>query len=204
RREFLAAGAQRGQVYARAGAAFEDHAFVAVPAQDRVHAVLDLEDEACGTLRLGLDADVEIDRAVERGLLVEEQVLELGVEGFALVGAGKVALLLAPSGDGIDDARDELAHAGLAPRRSERAAKIFRYHDVGRGLRPSARHLDVFLLEDYAAVFARDDGAAEIPFDFGIWIDAGGGEEALEHDTATGRDRIGRRSVGGWCAVGYF
>ena len=187
RRQFLAARAQRRQVHARAGAAFEDHAFVAVPAQDRVHAVIDLEDEACRALRLGLDADVEIHRAVERGLLIEEQVLELGVEGFARFRAGKIALLLAPSGDRIDDPRDELADAGLAPRRSERAAEIFRDHDVGRRLRPSARHLDVFLLEDYAAVFARNDGAAEIPFDFGIWIDAGGGEEPLEHDTVAGR-----------------
>src|SRR5208337_3192057 len=79
----------------------------------------------CRALRLGLDADVEIDRAVERGLLVEEQVLELGVESFARVGACEVGLLLAPSGDGIDDAGDELADAGLAPGRSERPRKYF-------------------------------------------------------------------------------
>src|ERR1019366_1254364 len=151
-----------------------------------------------------LDADVEIDRAVERGLLIEEQVLELGVKSFARFSAGEVALLLAPSADGIDDAGDELADAGLAPGRSERAAEIFRDHDVGRSLRPSARHLDVFLLEDAAAVFARDDGAAEIPFDLVIWIDAGGSEETLEHDTAAGRGRVGGRSIGGWCSLGHF
>ena len=204
RRKFLAARTQRGQVHAGAGAAFEDHALVAVPAQDRVHAVVDLEDEACGALRLGLDADVEIDRAVERRLLIEKQVLELGVKSIARVGVGEVALLLAPSADGIDDARDQLADAGLAPRRAERSAKIFRDDDVGRRLRPCSRHLDVFLLEDNPAVFARDDRAAEVPIDLGIRIDARGREKSLEHDAAAGRRRIDRSGIGSRCAVCGF
>ena len=204
RRKFLARSAQRRQVDAGARAAFEDHALVAVPAQDRIHAVLDLEDEACRALRFGLDADVEIDRAVERGVLVEQQVLELGVKGVAGVGVGEVTLLVAPSADGIDDARDQLADAALAPRRAERSAKIFRDDDVGRGLRPRSRNFNVLLLEDDAAVLARNDGAAEIPIDLRIRIDAGGGEESLEHDAASGRRGIDGRAVSGRGAVGYF
>ena len=126
------------------------------------------------------------------------------MESFARVGVGEVFLLVAPSGDRIDHARDELAHAGLAPRRAERSAKIFRDDDVGGGLRPRARHFDVLLLEDDAAVFARDDGAAHVPFDLRIRIDAGGGEETLEHDAASGCGGSDRSGILGRCAVGCF
>ena len=88
---------------------------------------------------------------------------QLGVEGFARVGVGEVGLLVAPSGDGVDHARDQLAHAGLALRGAERAAEILRDDDVGGSLRPSARHFDVVLLEDDAPVLAGDDGAARDP-----------------------------------------
>ena len=62
------------EIDARARAAFEDHPLVAVPVQDRVHVVVNLQDEAGRALRFGLDTDVEIDRAVEgRTCWVQQQ-----------------------------------------------------------------------------------------------------------------------------------
>src|ERR1044072_8510404 len=63
-----------------AGAAAEDLALLGVPVEDRLHRVLDAQDEAGGALRALLEADVEPDGAVEGGLLVQKDVGELGPE----------------------------------------------------------------------------------------------------------------------------
>ena len=61
--EQLLGGADAGEVQAGAGAALEDHALFLVPVEDRLHGVVDGQDEAGGDLlRLGR-ADVEPDRA---------------------------------------------------------------------------------------------------------------------------------------------
>src|SRR3982751_4891046 len=65
-RELLLRRAQLREVDAGARAAAEDDALAADPVEDRVHRVVDREDEARGALRLLLEADVEPDRAVER------------------------------------------------------------------------------------------------------------------------------------------
>ena len=53
---------------------------VLASAEDRLHRVVDGVDEAGRALRVRLDADVEPDRRVERHLLLDEQVRELGAE----------------------------------------------------------------------------------------------------------------------------
>ena len=50
-------------------------------------------------LRVLLEADVEPDRAVEGGLLVQEDVGELGLEGVGVLVGGEVAAVAAPAGD---------------------------------------------------------------------------------------------------------
>src|SRR5439155_22834349 len=61
-RELLLRGAEPRQVDAGAGAAAEDDPFAPDPFEDRLHRVLDREDEAGRALRLLLEADVEPDR----------------------------------------------------------------------------------------------------------------------------------------------
>ena len=92
-----------------AGAALEDDPLLGVPAEDGVHVVLDREDEAGRALRLLAPADVEPDRRVEGGLLVDQDRGQLGLEGVG-VGVGReVAALAAPVRDGAGDAVDHLS-----------------------------------------------------------------------------------------------
>ncbi len=197
RGKLLAARAQRRKIYARARAAFEDHPLVAVPAEDRFHVVVDLQDKARGALRFGLDSDVEVDRAVERGLLTDQEIGQFGLEGVAIFDGAEVILLLAPSGDRLDHATDQLAHAVFAAGdgglglRTERPAEVLRDHYVGRGLRPRSRHFHVLLLKDHPPVFARDHGRAILPLDLAHRIDARAREVAPDRKPAAAARGLG-------------
>src|SRR5258705_10168986 len=59
--ESFLASTERGEICAGAGAPLEEHTFGAGEPHDGFHAVLDRVDEAGGTLRLGLAANVEPD-----------------------------------------------------------------------------------------------------------------------------------------------
>src|SRR5689334_15679928 len=67
-RELLLRGAQPREVEARARSAAEDDPLAPDPVEDRLHRVVDREDEARGALRRLLEPDVEPDRGVERGV----------------------------------------------------------------------------------------------------------------------------------------
>ncbi len=139
--EGLHGAADGGEVGAGAGTPLEEHALGLGEGEDGVERVLHGVDEAGGALGLGvagdgeLDlagggvpvpvlgvgvgleavaADVEPDGRVEGDLLVEEEVGELGVEGVGVGGRGEVAVADAPVADGLGDAGDEGADAGLA------------------------------------------------------------------------------------------
>ena len=99
----LDARADVREVGAGAGPTLEDDPLLAVPLEDRVHRVVDPEDEARRRLlRNPRDADVEPHRAVERRPLRDEHVLQLGGERGALGVVGEVAALGAPAGDRVD------------------------------------------------------------------------------------------------------
>ena len=107
---------------------------------------------------LGLDAvasDVEPDGRVEGGVLVQEDVREFVVEDGGVFRSAEVAAGHAPVADGFGDAGDQLADAGFALGRAERAMQIFAGHDVGGGHGPVFGDLDVFLLEDHVALASR-------------------------------------------------
>ena len=84
-----------GEVEAGAGAALEDQALLAVPVEDRVHRVVDGEDEAGRDLLRARRADVEPDRGVEREHLVQQRPGQLVLEDLGVVGGREVAVLLA-------------------------------------------------------------------------------------------------------------
>src|SRR4051794_10239106 len=81
----LARAGDVGEVDAGARPAAEDHPLVRVPLEDRLHVVLHREDEAGAALRALFGADVEPDRRVEGGQLVQKDVRELGLEGVAVL-----------------------------------------------------------------------------------------------------------------------
>src|SRR5205085_11209853 len=122
--------------------------------------------------------DVKPDGAVDRGVLVDEDRLQLGLARLGLVGVGEIASLLAPGDDRVDDAADHLLHARFALRRGKTAAEILLRGAVRRRLRPELRELHTALLER-RAVAARDHGVARLPFDLVEWIAAGNREEPL-------------------------
>ena len=67
-------------------------------------------------------------------------------------------------GNGVGHPADELLDASLALFGAHHAVEIFGDHDVGGGLRPALRNLDVFLLEDHLAFFIGDSGGTQFPF----------------------------------------
>src|SRR5262249_57905473 len=117
-----------------------------------------------GALRLLVEADVEPDRRVGGGELVDEDELELGLEALGLFLGGEVAALSAPAGDRVDDAADHLLDARLALGRGHAAAEVLLGDDVGRRLAPELRELDALLLEG-RLVLAGDEGIAQLPFE---------------------------------------
>src|SRR6187431_1942177 len=194
--ELLGRGAQAREVYARARAAAEDDALAPDPVEDRVHRVVDREDEAGRALRLLLEADVEPDRAVEGGELVDEDRLELGLEGGGLLLVGEVAAVVPPLDDRVDDAADHLAHARLALGRGHAAAEVLLRDDVRRRLRPELRELDALLLED-GLVLAGDEGVPDLPLDLVEGIPSWDGEIAAHAEAPIGRcNRVHERFVG--------
>src|SRR5262249_2872016 len=116
--------------------------------------------------------DVEPDRRVEGGELVDEDRLQLGLEGVRLVVGREVAALAAPAADRVDDAADHLADAGLALGSAELAPEILLSNDIRRRLRPELRELDRLLVER-GLVLARDEGVADLPLDLVEGIAAG-------------------------------
>ncbi len=205
-------------------APLEEHALGLGEGEDGVEGVLNGVDEAGGALRLGvagdgeLDlagllvpvpvlgvgvgleavaADVEPDGGVEGDLLVEEEVAELGVEGVGVAGGGEEAVADAPVADGLGDAGDEGADAGLALVGAVEAVEVLAGDDVGRGHGPVGGDFDVLLLEDGAAFVVLDDGVAELPDDLVVGGDAGAGEVAGEGKTGGAGPRRGGGLKGG-------
>ena len=164
-RQQLPRRADRRQVRPGARTELEQHAFGPGQRQDRVHRVLNGIDEAGRALRRLLEPAVEPDRAVERGLLVDEDVFQIVAERLQILFGREILVLPRPLRDGVDDAADELLDAALALGRADLPAEILRDDDVGRLLRPGFRHLDVALLEDDLAALVADDGRASLPGD---------------------------------------
>ena len=152
--------------------------------EDRLHRVLDREDEAGRALRLLLEADVEPDRRVERRQLVEQDVGQLGLEAVAVLDRGEVAALTTPVGDRAGHARDHLLDRALARGRVQLAAEVLLGDDVRGVLRPRLRELDVLLLErDLVAV--ADARVARLPLDLLEGVDAGLREQPLDTQRLT-------------------
>jgi hypothetical protein len=182
--EQLDRAADAGEVDAGAGAALEDDALLPVPVEDRVHGIVDREDEAgAGLLGHARDADVEPHRAVERGLLGDEQVLELGVERVGLGVVGEVATLGAPAGDLVGHPVDDLAQRPLALGRAQGAAEVLLGHDVGGIERPGGREFDPDLLEgDGPVPEVGDARVAPVPVDHLVGMHALGRVMATDSD----------------------
>src|SRR5262249_26345379 len=144
------------------GAAPEDHPLLGVPIEDRLHRVLDREDEAGRALWALLEANVEPNGRVERRHLVQQDVGELVLEGLRALLAGKVATLDPPAGNRAGDPADHLLDRALPRGVAGLAAEVLLGDDVGRVLRPGLRELNFPLLERHAIAVA-DMRVAQLP-----------------------------------------
>src|SRR6202521_4173176 len=162
--QLLLGGTQHREVGASAAAELEQHAFRLDQLEDRLHRVLHRVDEARRTL-LGAagHADVEPDRAVEGGVLRDQEVAELLGPVLRVFLAREVAAFASPTGQGFDDPVDQLADAGLALGGAHAAPEVLLGDDVDRELRPGAGDLDVLLLEDDLALLAGDRCGSPLP-----------------------------------------
>ena len=153
--------------------------------EDRLHRVVDRVDEARRALRRLLEAAVEPDRAVERGLLLDEQMLEIAAEGREGVVGREIASASAPTRKWCRrPGRSSCSDRPFALGRPDVAAEVLRDDDVGGLLRPGLRHLDLALLEDDLPFFAADDGVAQLPFDLIERVGSGRRKKAREFEPA--------------------
>jgi hypothetical protein len=128
------------------------------------------------------EADVEPDRRVESRKLVDENHLQLGLEGLGLFVTCEVAALTAPGADRRDNAPDHLLDAPLPIGCAHLAAEVLLGDDVGRGLRPEARELNALLLEG-RPLLAGDEGVAHLPLDLVEGIAPGNSEVSAHAET---------------------
>ncbi len=175
--ELLLRRAQQAQVDAGARAAAEDDPLTADPVEDRLHRVVDREDEARRALRTLLEADVEPDRAVEGRELVDEDRLQLVLERDRLFLVREIAAVAPPPADRRHDAADHLLDARLPFRRAQPPAEVLLADDVRRRLGPELREFDLLLVEG-RLVLAGDERVAKLPFDLCERVTPRDGEQA--------------------------
>ena len=185
------------EVDPRSRAAAEDQALLRVPVEDRLHRVVDRQDEAGRHLVLGavlgMPAAVEPHRRVEGRHLVQQDVGELGLEAVAVLGGGEVPARATPVGDRAGDAADHLLDRALARGRAQLPSEVLLGDDVRGVLRPRGRELDVGLLEgDLVAM--TDARVAQLPLDGVEGMNPG------RRETTTDRQRL--RGVDVLCDLG--
>ena len=163
-KRFVAA-AQAREIRPCARTPFEEHPFGLGQIHDRIHVVLDRIDEAGRALRLGLHADVEPHRGIERHFLLDKQVSQLVAKRIARFRRGEVAALFSPAHDGVRHAADKLPDRSLALVGVGLAVEILAGHDVGGGLRPALGDFHIFLAENDLPFFVADLRGAPLPFD---------------------------------------
>ena len=177
--------ADAGEVEAGAGAALEDEALFLVPVQDRVHRVVDGQDEARANLLRRRRADVEPDRGVEREVLVDQQPGQLVLEELGVGRLGEVAVCLAGLAVGLHDPVDELLEAPLAGFGADRAAEVLGRDDRGGVDRPEVGELHAALFEDgVAGLPVRLYDVAAFPGDLVVGVDALGTEDPLDRQAS--------------------
>ena len=103
----------------------------------------------------------------------------------------EVAAGHAPVANGLSDASDQGADTALALGRADLAVQIFAGDNVGRRHRPVLGDLDIFLLEDDAALRVGDLRQAQFPLELVVRRDAGSGEVALESQAGRLLRRLG-------------
>ena len=206
----LLGGADAREIEARTRTALEDQAFLAVPVEDRVHGVVDGEDEAGRDLLRCRRANVEPHGRVEAEHLVQQHVGELVLEDLRVLRCREVAVFTPRLRVGEHHSIDELTKAGLPRVAAHGAAEVLGRHDRRRIDAPEVGELHAPLLKHrLAGLPVGLDDIATFPRDLVIGVNAGGGVKALQgeagaraggHGTIADLGHAGVSS--GWCGQG--
>jgi len=122
-------------------------------------------------------AHIEPDRAVEGGLLVDQQVGEFPFKDPGIMGGGEVSRLLAPAGDGFGHPVDQGFDAGFGLGGILVGMKILGGDDIERGLAPEIRGFDIFALKNDLTLVVGDGSASRLPDQRVVRVHTGLGEE---------------------------
>src|SRR5436189_6317890 len=90
---------------------------------------------------------------------------ELIPEVLSVLRGAEVLPCLAPVGDCVHHAMDQIRHAPLAIRRTELAVEILAGDDVRRRLRPVCGNLHIPLLENDSTLVISNRGGSQLPRD---------------------------------------
>src|SRR5665648_775522 len=188
--EQLLGGPDAREVEPGARATLEDHPLLAVPVQDRVHRVVDREDEAGAHLLRGRGAHVEPHGGVEGEHLVQQHPGQLVLEAGRVLVGGEVAVVASGLRVGQDDPADELLEAPLPDGGADRPAEVLGRDDGGSVHRPRRRELHTLLLEDGLAgppVGLHD--VAALPLDLVVGVRARRREDPFDRQARLARLR---------------
>src|SRR6266581_2151947 len=119
-----------------------------------------------------LNPNIEPDRAVERGHLVEKNVSKLGLEYLSLFLVQEILPLHAPLRYRLGNSIEKLTNAGLSLASPKASTEIFRSYNVSCGLGPERRSLDAFLLENNLSFSVGNYGVSCFPFYRVVGMDA--------------------------------
>ena len=188
--EPLARGADAREVHAGAGAAFEDDA-LRLRYQSRIESIVSLTERMKHAEHCGFGSTPTLNQT---GLLNDafcwtSRWVSSSANVSASAGRREVALHLAPRADRAHDAADQLSHARSRCGVPSGPRKYFDATTLVASCDQRLRDLDVVLLEDDVALLAADDGAAPLPFDGRVRIDAGAREKAFELEATPRRLR---------------
>jgi hypothetical protein len=126
------------------------------------------------------DPEIKPDGAVERAVLVQQEVFQFVAEGVGVRVGREVAHLLAPCGEGVHHAPDDLPHARFAFGRAELPAEVFGDDHIRRQLAPEGGRFHIVLFEHHAPALVGDDCCAPFPLDCVEGVYARAGEASLD------------------------
>ena len=176
--------ADAAEIQPRTRATLEDQPLLAVPVQNRVHGVVDGENETGRYLLWAGGAHVEPDRGVKREDLVQQHPGEFMLEDLRILVGEEVAEILTSLGVGEHHSIDQLAKTPLPGIGTQGTTEVLGGDDRGCIYRPELGELNATLLENgFPRLPVGLHDITVLPGDLVVRVNAGRGVDALNGQT---------------------